>query len=89
MLQSGIYLFCSWLHQDPEFIYFYDTVWGKFFEDTGGEEQNIVHKQGGKDRSTRNYTIKIWEGTPFCIFASKGDGDALKLRGTSKITDGN
>lgn len=65
------------------------TVWVKFFEDTGGGEQNIVHKQEGEDRSTRNYTVKMWEGTPFFIFASKGDGEALKLRGTSKITDGN
>ena len=47
------------------------TVWVKFFEGTGGGEQNIVHKQEGKDRSTRNYTIKIWEGTPFSFLPAR------------------
>ena len=47
------------------------TVWVKFFEGTGGREQNIVHKQEGKDRSTRNYTIKIWEGTPFSFLPAR------------------
>ena len=55
------------------------TVWVKFSKDTDGAEQNIVHKQEGKDRSTRSYTIKIWEGMAFCIFASTSDDDAVKL----------
>ena len=49
------------------------TVWVKFLENTGGGEQNIVYKRVDKDRSTRNYTLKMWDGQIWAVFASRGE----------------
>ena len=64
------------------------AAWVKFITDTGGGEQNIAHKQVGDDRATRNYTLKMWEGTIFAIFASGGNGDAAKIRSETNTIDG-
>ncbi len=64
------------------------AAWVKFITDTGGGEQNIAYKQLGDDRSTRNYTLKMWEGTIFAIFASGGNGDAAKIRSETNTIDG-
>ena len=63
------------------------AVWVKFITDTGGGEQNIAYKQAADDRSTRNYTLKMWEGTIFAIFASGGNGDAAKIRSETNTID--
>ena len=63
------------------------ATWVKFITDTGGGEQNIAYKQLGDDRSTRNYTLKMWEGTIFAIFASGGNGDAAKIRSETNTID--
>ena len=49
------------------------TVWVKFLENTGGGEQNIVYKRVDKARSTRNYTLKMWDGQIWAVFASRGE----------------
>lgn len=63
------------------------AAWVKFITDTGGGEQNIAYKQVEDDRATRNYTLKMWEGTIFGIFANGGNGDAAKLRSTTNVID--
>jgi len=37
------------------------------------KEQNIVYKRVDKDRSTRNYTLKMWDGQIWAVFASRGE----------------
>ena len=64
------------------------AAWVKFITDTGGGKQNIAYKQLGDDRSTRNYTLKMWEGTIFAILASGGNGDAAKIRSETNTIDG-
>ena len=63
------------------------AAWIKFITDTQGGEQNIAHKQLGDDRVTRNYTLKMWEGKIFGIFASGRNGDAAKIKSTTDVID--
>ena len=65
------------------------TAWVKFLADTGGGEQNILYKQVGKDRVTRNHTGKIWEGQVWAIFPSGGNTNAVELGNQTKVADGN
>ena len=63
------------------------AAWVKFLNDTGGGEQNIAYKQVGNDRATRNYTLKMWGGKIYGIFASGGNTDAVELESTTNVVD--
>ena len=63
------------------------AAWVKFLNDTGGGEQNIAYKQVGNDRLTRNYTLKMWGGKIYGIFASDGNTDAVELESTTNVVD--
>lgn len=65
------------------------AAWIKFINDTGGSEQNIAYKQVEDDRATRNYTLKMWGGLIYGIFASGGNTDAVELESASNVVDGN
>lgn len=62
-------------------------AWVNFIADTGGGEQNIAYKQVGDDRLTRNYTLKMWNGNIYGIFASGGNTDAVELVSVTAVTD--
>ena len=64
------------------------AVWVKFISDTGGGEQNIAYKQVGNDRVTRNYTVKMWNGQIYGVFASGGNTDIIELASQTKVVDG-
>ncbi len=64
------------------------AAWIKFLNDTGGGEQNIAYKQVGNDRLTRNYTLKMWGGKIYGIFASDGNTDAVELESATNVVDG-
>ena len=55
--------------------------------DTDGGEQNIAYKQVGDDRATRNYTLKMWGGKIYGIFASDGNTDAVELASATDVVD--
>ena len=63
------------------------AAWVKFLSDTGGGEQNIAYKQVGNDRATRNYTVKMWGGKVYGIFASGGNTDAVELESATDVVD--
>ena len=63
------------------------AAWVKFITDTGGGEQNIAYKQIGDDRKTRNYTLKMWGGKIYGIFASGGNTDAVELESATNVVD--
>ena len=63
------------------------AAWVKFRNDTGGGEQNIAYKQVGNDRATRNYTLKMWGGKIYGIFASDGNTDAVELESATNVVD--
>ena len=63
------------------------AAWVKFLSDTGGGEQNIAYKQVGNDRATRNYTVKMWGGKVYGIFASGGNTDAVELESATDVID--
>ena len=63
------------------------AAWIKFLSDTGGGEQNIAYKQVGNDRLTRNYTLKMWGGKIYGIFASDGNTDAVELESATNVVD--
>ena len=63
------------------------AAWVKFLSDTGGGEQNIAYKQVGNDRKTRNYTLKMWGGKIYGIFASGGNTDAVELESATNVVD--
>ena len=63
------------------------AAWVKFVSDTGGGEQNIAYKQVGNDRKTRNYTLKMWGGKIYGIFASNGNTDAVELESATDVVD--
>ena len=64
------------------------AAWVKFVNDTDGGEQNIAYKQVGDDRATRNYTLKMWGGKIYGIFASDGNTDAVELESATDVVDG-
>lgn len=63
------------------------AAWIKFLSDTGGGEQNVAYKQVGDDRKKRNYTLKMWGGKIYGIFASDGNTDAVELESATDVVD--